>query len=132
MNFFLRIACTLCLLLALPLSAIAATDTSPADIAKQLQQGPVWTILDVRTPAEFATGHVQNARNIDALDASFATNIAALPRDATYMVYCRTARRSAKAVATMESMGFTHIIHMKDGIVGWKKSKLPVVMPAKQ
>lgn len=131
MNIVSRIVCALCLVLALPFSATAATDISAAAIAKQLQNGTAWTILDVRTPAEYAAGHVQNARNIDALSPSFAATIAALPKDATYMVYCRSARRSAKAITTMESLGFTHIIHMDDGILGWEKAKLPLVVPAK-
>ena len=66
-------------------------------------------LLDVRTPDEFATGHLQGATNIDVEDPSFADQIAALDKDAHYVVYCRSGRRSAIAVQTMKDAGFTDV-----------------------
>lgn len=64
-------------------------------------------IIDVRTPAEFAQGHVVGARNIDVESAGFAAEIAALPKSGTYLVYCRSGNRSAQAAATMRDAGLT-------------------------
>lgn len=64
-------------------------------------------IIDVRTPAEFAQGHVAGARNIDVQSAGFAAEIAALPQGGTYLVYCRSGNRSAQAATQMRDAGLT-------------------------
>jgi phage shock protein E len=67
------------------------------------------TIIDVRTPAEYAEGHLAGAVNIDVQSADFADRIAELPTDAEYIVYCRTGSRAAAAVTQMEALGFTDV-----------------------
>ena len=62
-------------------------------------------VIDVRTPAEFATEHVEGAVNVDVQAPDFATKIAALDPAGTYLVYCRSGNRSAAAAATMTSAG---------------------------
>jgi rhodanese-related sulfurtransferase len=65
-------------------------------------------VVDVRTPAEFAAGHLDGAVNIDVQDApGFAAAVGGLDPAATYVVYCRTGNRSAQAVARMTDLGFT-------------------------
>ncbi|MCL1838850.1 MAG: rhodanese-like domain-containing protein [Propionibacteriaceae bacterium] len=67
------------------------------------------TIIDVRTSAEYAAGHIQGAVNIDVQAADFATKIDALPKDGYYIVYCRSGGRSAAAARTMNSASFTNV-----------------------
>ena len=62
-------------------------------------------MLDVRTPEEFAEGHVEGATLIDFYEPDFAERIAALDRDATYVVYCRSGNRSATAATRMRAEG---------------------------
>lgn len=62
-------------------------------------------IVDVRTPAEFAQGHVEDAVNIDVQSPAFTQEITSLPRDGTYLVYCRSGNRSAAAADAMRSAG---------------------------
>jgi len=64
-------------------------------------------IIDVRTPAEYASGHVSGAANIDIQDAGFATAIAALPKTGTYLVYCHSGNRAGQAVEAMHAIGLT-------------------------
>jgi phage shock protein E len=64
-------------------------------------------IIDVRTPAEYATGHVSGAANIDIRDAGFAAAIAALPKTGTYLVYCHSGNRAGQAVEAMHAIGLT-------------------------
>jgi len=64
-------------------------------------------IIDVRTPAEFAAGHVVGAQNIDVQSAGFGQAIAALPKAGHYLVYCRSGNRSAQAATTMRNAGLT-------------------------
>jgi rhodanese-related sulfurtransferase len=62
-------------------------------------------IVDVRTPEEFAAGHVVGAVNIDVQSSTFDSDIAKLPREGVYLVYCRSGNRSAAAAADMRADG---------------------------
>jgi phage shock protein E len=66
-------------------------------------------IIDVRTPEEFAAGHLDGAVLIDIKDASFDAKIAALDPKADYIVYCRSGNRSAQAVTRMREAGIANI-----------------------
>ena len=82
-------------------------------------------ILDVRTAKEFADGHVAGAVNIDVNQADFAQKIDQLDRSKTYIVYCRSGRRSRKAVGIMATKGFKNLYNVSDGFLGWNKNGLP-------
>jgi rhodanese-related sulfurtransferase len=88
---------------------------------------PGFVILDVRTEEEFSGGHIEDAVNIDVNSESFRDEVGKLDRSKTYIVHCRTGRRSETAVEAMEEMGFTDIFWMQDGIVGWQDAGFPVV-----
>lgn len=66
-------------------------------------------IVDVRTPAEYATGHLEGALNIDLNAPDFRAKIAELEKDETYVLYCRSGNRSGQAKAIMEEMGFSDV-----------------------
>jgi rhodanese-related sulfurtransferase len=83
-------------------------------------------ILDVRTPEEFAEGHLSGAVNVNLMAPDFESRLAGLNRGQTYLVYCRTGNRSAKAIQTMGRLGFRSVYHMFEGIVGWQKEGLPL------
>lgn len=68
------------------------------------------TVIDVRTPTEYADGHLVGARNIDLSAETFTDRVSELDRDATYVVYCRTGARSAEAAARMADLGFTDVL----------------------
>jgi phage shock protein E len=65
------------------------------------------TVIDVRTPQEFADGHLDGARNIP-LDG-FGAAVDDLPRHDTYVLYCRTGNRSAQAAHVMHGLGFPDV-----------------------
>lgn len=77
--------------------------------ALELAAEPGATVIDVRTPEEYADGHLAGARNIDVNADTFDDRVAELPRDGSYVVYCRTGSRSAEAAARMADLGFTGI-----------------------
>lgn len=83
-------------------------------------------VLDVRTPAEFAAGHLAGAVNVDMEAADFATAVTALDPSKAWVVYCRTGRRSALATGQMEQLGFTQMYDMSGGITAWQAAGLPV------
>ena len=67
-------------------------------------------IIDVRTPAEFAEGHVEGAINLDLESGQFEAELPNLDPAQPYIVYCRSGRRSGVAVEIMKASGFTQII----------------------
>ncbi len=73
-------------------------------------------IIDVRTAEEFASGHIANATNIDFYSADFGAQISALPKDKTYIVYCRSGNRSGKSMQTFKDQGFTKVYNVAGGI----------------
>jgi rhodanese-related sulfurtransferase len=103
------------------------TELSPTEAATILADDPPEVILDVRTPEEYASGHIESAQNIDFQAADFDSKIAALDPSATTFVYCRSGNRSSQAVAAMRSAGFTDILHLSDGVIGWEGAGLPLV-----
>jgi rhodanese-related sulfurtransferase len=78
---------------------------------------PGVTIVDVRTPAEFAAGHVEGAVNINVESPTFADEIAKLDKAASYSLYCRSGNRSAVAMDQMTEAGFTDITNLDGGLV---------------
>lgn len=67
-------------------------------------------VIDVRTPTEYAAGHIAGAENIDVEASDFGSKIATLDKGAAYLVYCHSGRRSGLAAARMAAEGFTDIV----------------------
>lgn len=81
---------------------------------------PGVTVVDVRTPAEFAEGHLPGAVNINVEDPAFPDKVAALDPDANYAVYCRSGNRSRVAVDYMTQAGVSHTVGLEGGIGAWE------------
>jgi phage shock protein E len=96
--------------------AAALTDDPPADLV----------VLDVRTPEEFAEGHLDGAVLVDFYDADFAEQLAALDPDVPYLMYCRSGNRSGQALGVMEQLGFSSVADVGGGILAWTAAGLPV------
>ncbi len=101
-----------------------------ADLVKRLEGEDVPVILDVRSPEEFADGHIpgainvpydQIAANLDSLE-SFLT--------AEIVVYCRTGRRAGVAEKALREAGFTQVVDLEGHMISWNEAGLPVVIPA--
>ena len=67
-------------------------------------------ILDVRTPQEFAEGHLEGAQLLDVTSGELAAALPNLDPDAEYVIYCRSGNRSAQAASIMRDHGFEHVI----------------------
>jgi rhodanese-related sulfurtransferase len=83
-------------------------------------------ILDVRTPEEYAAGHLPGAVLIDVRDPEFAKKIAALDKSKTYLVHCRSGRRSVTACDALGEAGFANLYNMLGGLVAWEEAGKPV------
>ncbi len=94
----------------------AVTDLGAADFVAQAQAEGV-VIIDVRTSGEFNEGHIANAINIDVESMRFDEEIAALDKDVTYALYCRSGNRSSIAAGKMSDAGFTSILNAQVGFI---------------
>lgn len=83
------------------------SDSGAADEVVNESYVDAQIIIDVRTPEEFAAGHLEGALLINIKDASFEQQLAALDVSADYVVYCRSGNRSAQAIERMKAVGFT-------------------------
>lgn len=102
-----------------------------AEAGAEIQASPPegLVILDVRTPEEFAEGHLEGAEMIDFYRTDFAEQIADLDPDVPYLVYCRSGNRSGQTVAIMEELGFTNVTDIDGGITSWTAAGLDTVTP---
>jgi rhodanese-related sulfurtransferase len=87
---------------------------------------PQFAIMDVRTPDEFAEGHVEGAINVNYNSGGFKTELSELDKKKTYLVYCRTGRRAGGAVQVMKDLGFTNIKRIQGDILKWQSEGLPL------
>lgn len=108
-------------------SSSSATDLDSQAFASKISE-PGVVILDVRTSAEFAAGHIEGAINIDVEGMQFDSGIADLDKSATYAVYCQSGRRSGIAVDKMSKAGFTSLFNLQSGIADWQANGFPVTL----
>jgi len=83
-------------------------------------------VLDVRTPKEFAAGHIAGAVNIDFNAPDFAKKIEALDKDKAYLVHCAGGVRSTKACQKMTEIHFKQLFNLEPGLRAWEKAGKPV------
>ncbi len=101
--------------------APASSGPLRVDVAEfaEVISSPAVQVIDVRTPEEFAVGHIAGAVNLPVRAPDFADRVAGLDRGATYAVYCRSGNRSQPAVAAMRDAGITAIYELTSGTNGW-------------
>jgi phage shock protein E len=83
-----------------------------------------FVFLDVRTPAEFADGHIPGAVNIPL--AELQGRIKEVPADKRLYVYCRSGGRSTKASKLLVKNGYTQVENFKASMNGWESAGYPV------
>ena len=84
-------------------------------------------IIDVRRPDEFIQGYINGAKNIDYEKKEFVNLIKKLNMNKTYAIYCRSGRRSARAIEMMEKLGFNSLFNLSGGIIEWESTGRSVV-----
>ncbi|NUO00954.1 MAG: rhodanese-like domain-containing protein [Saprospiraceae bacterium] len=91
-------------------------DLRANEFLKMLEETKNAVLLDVRTPAEFASGKVKGAVNIDIYNPDFSASIDKLDKNKTYFVYCRSGARSGQACNLMAERGFENLYNLSGGI----------------
>jgi rhodanese-related sulfurtransferase len=117
------------LFLLLVLSSISCTQTAvqaqsgklnPAEFESILSKDKTVQLVDVRTPEEYAAGHIEGARLIDFYDTDFATRIGKLDKNKPVLVYCAAGGRSASAAEQLNKMGFKKVYDLAGGMRAWR------------
>ena len=88
---------------------------------------PASVVIDVRTAAEFAEGHVQGAINLDVESGAFQAKLSSLDKTVGYALYCRSGRRSAIAAELMATAGFTEVRDLGELETAAQSLGLPII-----
>lgn len=101
-------------------SAQTAYKNAPVAQLTKLKNDNKAVVIDVRTPAEWQEGVIEGATLfIDFNGGNFEQQIAKLDKSKTYIIYCRSGGRSARASQLMANKGFKNVINMEGGISSW-------------
>lgn len=110
-------------------AAPAVPNIGHAELAAKLQHDEL-LLLDVRTPSEYAAGHIPRAINIP--HDQLANNMTTLPanKDRPIAVYCRSGRRSALALEWLRTQGYNRLLHVEGDFLGWQAAGQPIDAPS--
>lgn len=106
--------------------AAAATPVSQTELLHSIDAGDAPMILDVRSPEEFAEGHVPGAVNIEYDELAERLAEIEAVRHAPVVVYCRSGRRAGIAEAVLLEQGFSNVQHLEGDMLAWLEAGLPV------
>ncbi|MDO5607316.1 MAG: rhodanese-like domain-containing protein [Capnocytophaga sp.] len=82
-------------------------------------------LIDVRTPEEYAAGHLEHAVNIDFYGDDFLKNFEQFDKTQPIYIYCKIGRRSGMTVKELENIGFQNIINLEGGMTRWNEHQKP-------
>ncbi len=102
-----RIATTIAAIVAAFTITFGVTACAPENV----DMSSVTAVIDVRTPEEFATGHLDGAINIDWQGATFFDEIAPFDPTGMYIIYCRSGNRAGQAIDALSALGFLNLTH---------------------
>lgn len=85
-----------------------------------------WLLIDVRSPAEYAEGHIPGAINIphDEIDHYLAR--LEQHQGKPIIIYCRSGRRAKLAMETLKKRAYHDVSHLEGDMMGWHGAGLPV------
>ncbi len=89
------------------------------------ENNPIFTILDVRTPAEYESGHIEGAHLRDFYDLDFEEQLDSLHKDRVYLVYCQAGFRSGLSYEMLQELGFNTVYDMLGGMNAWNADNCP-------
>ena len=89
---------------------------------EKLRTAKTNVILDVRTPQEFAAGHMPGAVNIDVNSPEFDKKVATLDPKKTYLVHCAAGFRGSKACEKLQKLSFGRVYNLEGGMKAWEKA----------
>jgi rhodanese-related sulfurtransferase len=98
---------------------------SPLQVTQLINRGKT-SILDVSTDAEYAAGHLRDAKHIPLKDLPGRIGELDKFKGRTVVVVCQTGVRSAKAAAILQKAGFEDVVSLEGGTAAWQAANLPI------
>ena len=86
-----------------------------------------FSIIDLRSAGEYASGHIERAINLDCGSSDFDQQLDGLDRDEVYLLYSRTDDVSGKVMDIMAARGFIEVYNMLGGMERWEEIGLPQI-----
>ena len=128
---YMRISALFMLLIGLMACGDAPAQSSSAvlDAAKfeQTINNAGAQLVDVRTPGEYSSGHIEKAINADIYSDAFRQRMAQLDKNKPVLVYCATGIRSSNAARQLKQAGFTQVYDLRGGFNAWRSAGKKVV-----
>jgi rhodanese-related sulfurtransferase len=103
----------------------AGQAVGPLDAVRLLNQGAL--LLDVRSKAEFDSGHVIDARHLPQEDVAGSGESLKKYREKVVITCCETGTRSSAAARALKTQGFTRVVNLRGGLAAWRGENLPLV-----
>lgn len=91
---------------------------APHEVQQRLDKGEKLTVIDVRTPEEFAQGHIPGARLIPLNE--LPARAGEIDRHDEVILVCRSGNRSAQAYRVLEGLGYDKLRNMPGGMMSWQ------------
>ena len=101
-----------------------APSISPAELHSQRESGTAPVVIDVRTPEEYASGHIPDAVNIPF--DQIAERISEVDAPHGVALYCMVGPRARKGEAALLAVGYQKTFHIEGGLAAWQEAGLPV------
>ncbi len=97
---------------------------APATFAEKTNAIENAQLLDVRTPEEYQSEHLDKAVNVNWNDDQFVANVSKYDKSKPVFVYCKVGGRSMQAAQKLSELGFTEIYNLDGGILKWNAAGL--------
>jgi phage shock protein E len=132
MSHLIRRAPLLVSLLAFTIAACAEGERSviqPAELEQTLSAADAPLLLDVRTPEEFASGHIEGAMLVPVAELPDRLDQLGAYKDRGVVVYCERGGRANKALDVLQEAGFHNLVILEGSMSRWREEGLPVAKP---
>jgi rhodanese-related sulfurtransferase len=101
------------------------SNVSPAEAEALLKNHPDLLVIDIRTPEEFAEGHIPGARNVNFNAPAFLERMQAFSGK-SILVHCAAGGRSGRSLEGLKSLPLQKIYHLNEGFNAWQEAGKPV------
>lgn len=107
-------------------TAVKPVSSETASLLMEKVQNNEWLLIDVRSPEEFAEGHIPGAINMPHNEIESYISQLDDDKDQRIIVYCRSGRRAMLTLETLKARSFTDVSHLEGDMMGWDAAGLPV------
>ncbi|WP_317202615.1 rhodanese-like domain-containing protein [Janthinobacterium sp.] len=108
-----------------PVLTVRGKRASPLEVTQLINRGKS-TIVDVRDAAEFAKGHLRDARHIPLAELAQRAGELEKSKNRTIVLVCQKGVRSSSAAKVLAKAGFDDVVSLDGGVAAWQGAGLPL------